>query len=436
MRKFSINIRSILLGLLFLLLLLPMVQGKYKMFKLNWLQGAIEKVEPAEFSLPNWFEGTYQENTEKYLNNNYGFRSFFIRLHNQIAFSLFDEVNANSVIVGKERYLYEYHYIKAYNGLMNTRKRNIQLAVHRLEYLQDTLQKLDKTLILMIAPSKGRFFPEYFPEEYANQGAFNNYDMFKQALDSSQVNLIDFSDYFVSMKGKSKYPLFPQFGIHWSDYASSMATDSFLQYIESIRQIDLPDRIQTGFAMAQPKGTDYDIGGGLNLFFQLPSYEMAYPVNEYQSDSGKTKPNLLAISDSFYWGIYGYELGKAFTKCHFWYYNWQVFPENDFISTTTSDIDLKEEIAGHDIILIMANDASLYPLGWGFLDQAYAALGGFDRGDPLDMAYQKNLEEKKQSISADSNWMKNIRQKAKDNAISVDSALTMDAIYILDQVED
>ncbi len=30
------------------------------------------------------------------------------------------------------------------------------------------------------------------------------------------INHIDFNSYFVQNKGKSKYPLYPQYGIHWS----------------------------------------------------------------------------------------------------------------------------------------------------------------------------------------------------------------------------
>ena len=98
---------------------------------------------------------------------------------------------------------------------------------------------------------------------------------------------------------------------------------------------------------------------------------MAYPNIRFQSDSGKTKPSVLVVSDSFYWGMFNFGISSAFTDSHFWFYNNQVYPEGNHGPIQVSQLNIKEEIAKHDIIVIMATEATLPSLGWGFIENVY-----------------------------------------------------------------
>jgi hypothetical protein len=44
--------------------------------------------------LAGWINGDYQREKEKYFNDQFGFRNDFVRLHNQIGYSLFKKMNA------------------------------------------------------------------------------------------------------------------------------------------------------------------------------------------------------------------------------------------------------------------------------------------------------------------------------------------------------
>jgi hypothetical protein len=94
---------------------------------------------------------------------------------------------------------------------------------------------------------------------------------------------------------------------------------------------------------------------------------MAYPQIQFESDSDKTKPSLLVIADSFYWGIYGMGWGNLFSDNHFWYYNKEIYPEN----LNVENVNLQDEILKYDIILILSADANLPNLGWGFIENGY-----------------------------------------------------------------
>jgi len=109
----------------------------------------------------------------------------------------------------------------------------------------------------------------------------------------------------------------------------------------------------------------------MNLLFQPRTFNMAYPEIRFESDEGKTKPSLVVISDSFYWGLYSMRMGNLFADNHFWYYNKEIYPENFDNPFTTKDVNLQEEILKYDIIIILSTDANLSNFGWGFIENAY-----------------------------------------------------------------
>ena len=132
--------RSYLFYGLLLLLFLPWIQSIWKPVRVKALRGGIETIVVPNLNEKNWFEGRYQQYQESYLNAEFGFRSSFVRLHNQLDFYLFDVLHAKSVLRGKDNYLYEYNYIAAYYGRDFIGKDSIR---GRMLQLQDIQKKLD-----------------------------------------------------------------------------------------------------------------------------------------------------------------------------------------------------------------------------------------------------------------------------------------------------
>ena len=367
MRNKKFNIKIILLFTLLSLLIFPYLQVQLNLFKLKPLKGAIKKPVKKEFNFDNWFSGIYQEEQEKYLNETFGFRSFFIRVNNQLAFNLFKEAKANSVIVGKNNYLFEKGYINAYYGNDFVGYDSINNRMQRLKYIQDTLTKLDKDIFLIFAPGKGSFYPEYIPQKYASEKKTTNYEVHIELAQQLGIPYIDFKKYFVENKRTSPYPLFPQYGTHWSHYGMWLAADSIIRFIENIRNIEMPHLFWDEVDMHQPQYSDYDIAGGMNILFKLKSFDMAYQRVQFQSDSGKIKPSVLVVADSFYWDMFELGIAKSFTNSHYWYYNYNIYPENIIIT----QVNLKDEIAKHEVIIIMSAEANFKSLGWKFIEKVY-----------------------------------------------------------------
>jgi hypothetical protein len=429
MKNLSMKARRFLFISLLFLLIVPGIQNVSQFIELAPLKGAISQPEKKSFTIKEWFSGDYQIAEEKYINETFGFRSLFVRIDNQIAFSLFKRAKANGVIIGKNNYLFEENYIKAYNGTDFIGTDSISMRMQKIKFISDTLAKLNKNIFIVFAAGKGSYYPEYFPEKLKMKPGKTNYEYYTKSAKDLGVNYIDFNKYFVDNKHKSKYPLYPQYGIHWSNYGMCIAADSIIRYIEKIRNIDLPNLYWTQVDLAEAKESDYDIADGLNIKFKLRSFKMGYPRIQFESESGKTKPSVLVISDSFYWGMYGFGITKAFSNSHFWYYNKQIYPESFEKPLETNAINLKDEIARHDVIIIMATEATLPKLGWGFIENLSDFFRGINPTSGNDAEFQQKVTNLREYIKTDKNWMAQIKEKAASRKITVDSMITLDAIY-------
>ena len=371
MKKNSRTLK-ILLGILATLFALQILQYQFGFIKIQPLSGYYIAAEKQDFSLKEWFAGTYQEKTDQYLNEFFGFRSFFIRVNHQICYSFFNKAKAGYVQVGKENYLYEENYIKAYYGDDYIGKDSIAQRMYMLKSVQDTLSKMGKSVVWVLTSGKGSFYPEYIPERFHKKRDTTNAEIYLHYAEQLGINHINFSGYFQSIKESSPYPLYPQFGIHWSYYSICWAADSITRYIEQLRDIEMPHIFWEEVRMRRPDKGDRDISQSMNLLFPPKTFDMAYPVVQFESDSGKTKPSLIAIADSFYWGVYSLGWGNhLFTNNQFWYYN-QEFRKADVPDVLTPEqINLAEEILNNDVFLILGTDANLPNLGWGFIEDAY-----------------------------------------------------------------
>jgi hypothetical protein len=345
-------------------LLLPFIQYYTHIFKVKELSGWYKKYQAPTFVIGKWFSAEFQDSFTEYFENNFGFRPWFVKLKNQTVFTLFNKVNTSSVVIGQDGYLYEPYYIKAYNGLNYLGDSIILHISDSLNIINNILADKNISLIVCLAAGKGTFYPEYFPDQYLNKRAEKtNYLMFKKMLSKTNINIIDFNELFLKMKDTSQYILYPKYGTHWSEYGAIIAGDSLLHYVEKLRNIDLPDLIIDTIEMTNRlKGSDYDLGKCLNLFFQLPSETMAYPKIRWNT-TNKDTCHAIVISDSFYWQLFnkGWST-KAFMPGGFWYYNRISHPGR----VSLNDIDYLNSIYHSDIIILMATEATLYKFPFGF----------------------------------------------------------------------
>jgi hypothetical protein len=429
--KGGFNIKHLLFLLMLGLLAFPLIQNTFTVFKVEPLKGAITPAADTAITVDGWFSGDYQSQKENYLNEEFGLRNIFIRFNNEIAFKFYNKALANNVVIGKQNYLYEEDYIKAYYGRDFIGMDSISKRMHKLKFLQDTLAKLNKTLIFIIAPGKGTFYPEYFPDNLKSEKGPTNYEAYVKLANELGINYIDFDKYFVENKNKSKYLLYPKYGIHWSYYGECLAADSIVKYIEKKRNIRMPHISWNDIEIDKPRERDADIEDGMNLLFNLRGPQMAYPKLIFESDSGKAKVSSMVISDSFYWGMFNFGFSNVFSSSQFWYYNNQVYPDFYQNGLTTDQVNVKEQVNKHDVVIILCTDAKLGNLGWGFIEKAYKV---FTEKEVVqhDAGYYARVKELENYIRTDKKWMALVEKGAKEKGISVDSSLTLNATWTIE----
>ncbi|MET3024018.1 alginate O-acetyltransferase AlgX-related protein [Flavobacterium psychrophilum] len=356
--------------------------NKYICYRaIHSLEGNVVLREKPSLNKTTWFSGKYQEDFENYINDNIGGRPFFVRVKNQIYYSLFDIIKANGIVDGKDNFLYEKSYIDAYYGKDFLGKDTLHSTVLKIQKLQSLLEKQNKTLIICLAPSKARLYPEFFPSDFLDKETDKtNYDYYKDDLKKEKINFIDFNSLFLKLKkSKCDCPIYPKYGIYWSEYTSgTLATDSLIKYIEAKRNIDMPNLIVASTEKSlTPIGQDFDIGASMNLLVDLKiTTPMCYAKIKWDSDKKLVKPKVLTIGDSYYWGIFITGVPtRSFSLGGFWYYNNQVYStSNQKFDTTVDKLDLKKQISKNDVIVIMATEPNLSKLGWGFIDNAIKVL--------------------------------------------------------------
>lgn len=416
----------IILAVLFTPLLFQL--GNIKM-PVNPIGGAYLPVSDTSFHASDWFSGTYQEIKGDFIERNYKFHDLLTRLYNQMDFVLFRKAHARGVIVGKENYLYEESYIKAYYGKDYIGDKVIENNVRLLKQMQDSMSKRNKLLMLVLAPGKATFYPEFIPCSPPDANVKTNYKKYRSEALNAKLNHIDLNKYFLEQKNKSKYPLYPKFGIHWSEYGVVVAYDSIMKYVEDYFKTDLPDVVIENMTVQDSlMRSDRDILNGVNLFCEPRSFPMAYPFVGIKSDSTKNKKlRLLVISDSFWWQPYNYTWpGAMFLESQFWYMNVAIYPESISSRLNVVSCDYYKRIYDADVIIVMQTEAGLNRLGNGFI-----RLGNevYCHPDPK----KREIQEIKESIFRDKNWFDLVCRKSWEKKISLDSSITFDAMYTLKQ---
>ncbi len=400
-------------------------QKKFGVFHIKPLDGIKELAVKPKLTLKNFFNLHYQDSFNLYVKENMGFRPVLVRTFNQISFTLFHTTKAPGVVVGKNGHLFIESYINNYTGINFVGKAKADRIIKKIKTVQDSLKRFDIDLLIIFAPGKASYYPYNIPENYLlRKKDTTNYTYYSEKFKKEKINFIDFNRYFIDHKSSFVYPVYPEYGTHWTPYAYSLAMDSILHYIEQKRKIDLPDFDYSRTYLSDSlREREYDIGVLLNLAKTLPHKPMPYPDYRFYYKNGQTKPDVLAVGDSYWWCLVGDDMPYHFFKEDvYWFYNKDIYKHNVKQETSVEKISFPNETVNRDVIIIMATEATFDLFPYGFIDKAYEV-------------YCLSKDEKRKiitnKINADAQWKESILKKAKENNISEKQQLDKDVEFIL-----
>lgn len=420
-------LKRLCLGGIFLCLFLPLLQSNLHLKK--WekpLKGAYTEEKDTVLSTITWFDESFQKKKNAYLNQTFGLRNYYVRLNNQIDYTIFKKANAKHVVIGKLDFLYEDNYINAYFGRNFVGENRIQDNIDKLKQAQDILKGQGILLEIIFIPGKASFYPEYIPNEFVSAKKRSNYTAMCEHAKKKELRFLDFNAWFSQIKFTSLYDLYPRGGIHWSNYGALIAMDSLKKDIESnlgaklntflIKEVNFTD------SLIEP---DNDIADALNLFKEVRPLPMPYATYDWLTE-GTIKPKAVFIGDSYFWNWYYQGLtNNIFSEAKFWYYNQTIYPESEPIRGV-DQLSFKDEVMKNQVIVLMATESNIQDIGWGFADKVIAELKGSANSKRKDI-YIKYF---RGEILKSSDWMEKVKQKSIANHITLEEMIGKDAEYL------
>jgi len=333
------------------------------------LNGVVAEVAKPEFTFSSFIDASYGDRLESWYNAHSNLRPWLVRLRNQWHYLVFNTIHAPDIVVGKKEYLFESIYLKEHSGLNYRGADSVAAITRQLAAINDSLASKGVKLLVVIAPGKGSFYEEYLPEGYT-PAVNTNYKEYKKMLSASGISYVDCNSWFLEMKNKAQFPLYPKHGIHWSNYGGLLAADSVLKKSAAITGKDFGS-----FSFSKIKlehnarfWDDADLWNLLNVFYRWDDGEVNYAYPELKYRTAKEKPDVLIIGDSFYWTWFYNKIPlHLFDPCsNYWYYNAQAYGTDPSAPVEVDALNYREELEKRDIVILLSTEGnmSLFPFGF------------------------------------------------------------------------
>lgn len=416
---FFSKLKHIVFMFFILLLFMPMIQQLFGVIKENKLEQVENSAPFPTIAIEMILESSFQKEFESALNINIGFRKTFVRIHNQLNYSVYNVSKAGGVVIGKNGFVFIDSYINAYSGKDFRGKESIELQIQKALVVQSELKKRNIELVFAFAPGKGSFYPEYIPDDYLKNINHDstNYSCFVKAINKTNLNFIDIKKYFLSIKDTAKNLLFPIPGVHWTEYGSVLAIDTISNYFSTVLNIKTPGINISGFKKKDLiKYGDYDAANLMNIFTTIPHEELPYIDVNYIKQSEGSRPKLLCIADSYFSTIEHVNIPDSlFSDCTYWLY------ERREPQDKKGALEFQKEIENKNVVLLLGTDATLASFPYRFIDEAYEVYSPKNKSyfELKNREFRQFITEGFKNIEKNKKWKRQLNKSAKEKKISV-----------------
>jgi alginate O-acetyltransferase complex protein AlgJ len=312
--------------------------------------------------------GEYQARLANGFNLDFAGREFVIRTTNELNYRLFRVSSSKtiSVVFGKDDWLFDERVLREYSFYRSSEK-ELEPTVIKLAQLQESCRQRGIAFAVLISPSKASIYPEKIPEVWKIRydPRPRAYAYYKQLLEAHGVRYIDGPDLTRRAKASSPVPVFPQGGIHWSEYACLISTNELLKCLQqenrAFQSIDF-ENLQIS---QKPGGTDADIYSLTNLAFPW-SYPVAKVIVRpiVQPVEGN-RPNLVFVGGSFIWQVMS-QISHS-RQCQevdgFYYYDRykKSYVDGEVVEVISpiEKVDFSREVFGADALIYEVNESTI-----------------------------------------------------------------------------
>ncbi len=419
------------------------VQGFTGVVKMRPMSPYIDQLQVVkqDLTFEHYRDGSYQMYLAQNAWKKSGFREFFSRCYNQVAF-LFGKIANKNVKKGSHNELFLTGNLDDITGKLLTdrygsienAKADAQKNVKETLALIDTLRQHGTEFLFVFCPTKTAVYPEYMPKPYKdNISDFRLADYYVELFKENGIPHIDFYNYFISIKDSAPYPLYTKTGCHWAESSIPMVADSIFRKIESITDYKLPSINYVDPNLSSHySGHDSELETHIDLLFPMHNPKLPRPVITLTDTLGKDRPSLLVVGDGYFAPLLESCFIDAFDPWDFWIYN------NLSNSSRPSNkwkyldqlFNTAETLEQADIVIALYTSNYLFNYMSGFTQTAQEL---FQKGVTGE---QEALEIIMRRIMDDPKWMQAVERQAQERGISVEENLIKNAKYILENEKD
>ncbi|MDD6488490.1 MAG: hypothetical protein PUG48_01570 [Clostridia bacterium] len=294
----------------------------------------------------------YFEQLGNYFSAHYAFRPEIISLDAEIQSKVFGTSNLDSVIVGKNDWLYYSSTLDNYLGRNLMSERALFNTRHNLEITQEYLKENNIEFLFTIAPNKNTVYPENMPFYYSvKESQESNMKNFVSELNDKSLN---YCDLLTPIKNSDEV-LYLKQDSHWDNKGALIAYNKILD------QLGKEHNTYENAAVTRKKNFYGDLGKMIYPSVQQPEYNYEYDINktyEYVTPTKSVEEPIISTKNNnasgnlyMYRDSFGNALLPYFANAYNSAYFTKAFPINLALDTKIQKSDtVIFEIAERNLI--------------------------------------------------------------------------------------
>ena len=393
-------------------------------------------VEKQDLSFKSYLDGSYQDYLANKARQKTGFREFFCRCYNQVAYTCFGKIANENVYKGTHHELYLKGALEDITGKLLVRnygtvenaKADAQKNVEETLTLIDSLHQHGTQFLFVFCPTKSAVYPENMPQAFKDSiSDFSLAEYYIELFKENNIPHIDFYNYFKTIKDTFPYPLYTRTGSHWAEATIPFVADSILRKLEAITGYRLPvvEVIDPNLSRHY-SDQDGELETHIDLLLPLCKPKVSRPVFALQDTLGKDRPNLLVVGDGYFTPLQGSCFVDAFNRWDFWLYNQTSISSRPELNWKYLNqlYGTAETLKQADIVMALYTSNYLLNYMSGFTK---TALELYENGGTQE---QEAIRVIMESIKNDPEWYRSIQQQAQERGISVEENLRQHATYV------
>ena len=170
------------------------------------------------------FNGDFLTELAAYVEERFGFRQELITLDARLTAAVFRESATDSVVLGREGWLFYGETLADYQGPAPLSDRELWAAARTLALVQEQAAEAGADFRFVLAPNKNTLYPQYMPARYRASEAPSNWERLREELDRQGVAYVD----LIPVLAAEPEPVYYRTDSHWTPYGSALAHDAIL----------------------------------------------------------------------------------------------------------------------------------------------------------------------------------------------------------------